>query len=205
MSGERHLRVAACQFPVSRDLEKNLSYVQRLTRRAAERRADILLFPEAALTDWRPRAEDVRSLDKTALATSLSAVSDLARTYRIWVAVGSYHFPAGSMKPYNRLYLISPKGDIERRYVLRPTLPTIITSFALLLITLWTGAIILETTFNWPGLGRALYSAIGLFDTPVIVGSQVIYAYLLALTVFLLDFVYALVDPRVRVGGQGAS
>jgi peptide/nickel transport system permease protein len=34
----------------------------------------------------------------------------------------------------------------------------------------------------------------------VIVGSTVIYAYLLALTVFVLDFVYALVDPRVRVG-----
>jgi peptide/nickel transport system permease protein len=95
--------------------------------------------------------------------------------------------------------------DIERRYVLRPTLPTIITSFALLLITLWTGAIILETTFNWPGLGRALFSAIGLFDTPVIVGSQVIYAYLLAMTVFLLDFIYALVDPRVRVGERGGS
>jgi peptide/nickel transport system permease protein len=95
--------------------------------------------------------------------------------------------------------------EIERRYVLRPTLPTIITSFALLLITLWTGAIILETVFNWPGLGRAYYQAIGLFDTPVIVGNTVIYAYLLAITVFLLDFVYALVDPRVRIGGGGRS
>jgi peptide/nickel transport system permease protein len=93
--------------------------------------------------------------------------------------------------------------EIERRYVLRPTLPTIITQFALLLITLWTGAIILETIFNWPGLGRALYQAIGLYDTPVIVGSTVIYAYLLAVTVFLLDFIYALVDPRVRIGGEG--
>lgn len=93
-----------------------------------------------------------------------------------------------------------PDKMIERRYVLRPTLPTIITSFALTLITLWTGAIILETVFNWPGLGRLLFRAIGLYDTPVIVASTVIYAYLLALTVFLLDFVYALVDPRVRVG-----
>jgi peptide/nickel transport system permease protein len=93
--------------------------------------------------------------------------------------------------------------EIERRYVLRPTLPTIITSFALLLITLWQGAIILETVFNWPGLGRALYQAIGLYDTPVIVGSTVIYAYLLAVTVFLLDFIYALVDPRVRIGTEG--
>jgi peptide/nickel transport system permease protein len=98
-----------------------------------------------------------------------------------------------------------PDREIERRYVLRPTLPTIITSFALLLIGLWQGAIILETTFNWPGLGRALYQAIGLFDTPVIVGSAVIYAYLLAITVFLLDFIYALVDPRVRVGERGRA
>ncbi len=90
--------------------------------------------------------------------------------------------------------------EIERRYVLRPTLPTIITTFALSLIALWTGAIILETVFNWPGLGRTTFRAIGLYDTPVIVGSTVIYAYLLAITLFLLDIVYAVVDPRVRIG-----
>jgi peptide/nickel transport system permease protein len=93
--------------------------------------------------------------------------------------------------------------EIERRYILRPTLPTIITSFALTLIGLWTGAIVLETVFNWPGLGRALFQAIGLYDTPVIVGSTVIYAYLLAFTVFTLDLMYAIVDPRVKVGGEG--
>ncbi len=94
--------------------------------------------------------------------------------------------------------------DLERRYILRPTLPTIITSFALLLIGLWTGAIITETVFNWPGLGRTLFRAVGLYDTPVIVGSTIIYAYLLAITVFLLDIVYALVDPRVKVGGSSS-
>jgi len=95
-----------------------------------------------------------------------------------------------------------PARDIERRYILRPTLPTIITNFALLLIGTVSGAIITETVFLWPGLGRTLYRAIGLFDTPVIVGTTIIYAYLLAITVFLLDFVYALVDPRVKVGGN---
>jgi peptide/nickel transport system permease protein len=93
---------------------------------------------------------------------------------------------------------------IERRYVLRPTLPNIITSFALLLITLWSGAIILETVFNWPGIGQLYFRAIGVYDTPVILANVVVYAYLLAITVFLLDFIYALVDPRVRVtGGSG--
>lgn len=96
-----------------------------------------------------------------------------------------------------------PSRDIERHYILRPTLPTIITNFALLLIGLWTGAIITETVFLWPGLGRTLFRAIGLYDIPVIVGSTIIYAYLLAITVFLLDFFYALVDPRVKIGGGG--
>jgi peptide/nickel transport system permease protein len=95
--------------------------------------------------------------------------------------------------------------ELERRYILRPTLPTIITSFALTLIGLWTGAIILETVFNWPGLGRLIFRAIGLFDTPVIVGTAVIYAYLLAVTVFLLDIIYALVDPRVKIGTEGSK
>lgn len=98
-----------------------------------------------------------------------------------------------------------PPRDIERRYILRPTLPTIITNFALLVITLWTGFTITERVFLWPGLGITLFRAIGFYDTPVIVGSTIIYAYLLAITVFLLDFVYALVDPRVKVGSGGGG
>jgi peptide/nickel transport system permease protein len=98
-----------------------------------------------------------------------------------------------------------PSGAIERRYVLRPALPPILTSFALALIGLWTGSIILEIVFDWPGIGRLLFQAIGLYDTPVIIASVVIYAYLLAITVFVLDIVYALVDPRVRIGAGGGA
>jgi len=95
-----------------------------------------------------------------------------------------------------------PARDVERRYILRPTLPNIITNFALLIISLWSGATITETIFLWPGLGRTLFQAIGLYDIPIIVGTTIINAYLLAFTVFLLDFMYALVDPRVKIGGN---
>jgi peptide/nickel transport system permease protein len=91
--------------------------------------------------------------------------------------------------------------SLQRRYILRPSLPTIITSFMLMVITTWMGQIILETVFGWPGLGRQYLMAVNVNDTPVIVGTLVIFAYLLAGTLFLLDFIYAIVDPRVRVAG----
>jgi len=93
-----------------------------------------------------------------------------------------------------------PPRMIERRYILRPTLPPIITDFALTLISSWMGAIITERVFNWPGIGTLFYMAANMFDSPVIIGEVVIYAYLLAITVFVLDIVYAIVDPRIRLG-----
>jgi peptide/nickel transport system permease protein len=132
--------------------------------------------------------------------------------------VGSFVFASIFISSYNwrTFFLIYSSEDyvdmakakgltsrnIERQYILKPTLPTIITNFALLVIGAWTGAPILETVFNWPGLGRATYTAIGLYDTPVIVGTTVVFAYLLVITVFLLDIIYALVDPRVKIGGE---
>ncbi|RLI06310.1 ABC transporter permease, partial [Candidatus Bathyarchaeota archaeon] len=94
-----------------------------------------------------------------------------------------------------------PPRDIEIRYILRPSLPPIITSLALSLIASWGGAIITETVFNWPGLGLVTYQAIQYFDVPVIVGITVIYAYLLAATVLILDIIYGILDPRIKAGG----
>lgn len=97
-----------------------------------------------------------------------------------------------------------PSKLIKRRYILRPTLPTILTNFSLLMITSWMGAMLTETIFKWPGLGTVIFRAVGLYDTAVIVATTIIYGYLLAITVFLLDFIYAIVDPRVKVGtGNG--
>ena len=90
---------------------------------------------------------------------------------------------------------------IERRYILRPTLPFIVTGFALGLITLWTGSITLETIFNWPGLGRLLFQAASIVDTPVIIGATVIYAYLLAITVFPAGYCLCAAGPTGQSWG----
>lgn len=94
---------------------------------------------------------------------------------------------------------------LERKYVLRPTIPPILTNFMMAVIGLFMGNVLLEQVFNWPGLGRMIFEAIGLFDVPVVVGAMVIYAYLLALTLFILDILYAILDPRVRVGSESGG
>jgi peptide/nickel transport system permease protein len=66
-----------------------------------------------------------------------------------------------------------PARDVERKYILRPTLPANITSFAFSVVFVVTGAPVFEGVFNWPGLGRTALIAAGIFDTPVIVGTTV--------------------------------
>jgi peptide/nickel transport system permease protein len=94
---------------------------------------------------------------------------------------------------------------IERRYILRPTLPYILTSFTLLLISFWQGAMALEIFFYWPGIGALFVEAVWRLQKMTVLGLIVMFAYLLALSVFVLDVLYALVDPRVRIGGQGET
>src|SRR5438309_11033543 len=82
--------------------------------------------------------------------------------------------------------------------VLRAASPPIVTSLALTLAAAWTGAIITETVFNYPGLGELFFEAISLQDAPVVIGLTTVYALLLVVTVFLLDLTYSLLDPRIK-------
>ncbi len=93
-----------------------------------------------------------------------------------------------------------PPRQIERNYILRPSLPPIVTMLALSLIGSWNGAIITESVFQWRGLGLLTRDAINIFDTPVLVGINIIYAYLLAGTVLILDILYGFIDPRIKAG-----
>src|SRR5437016_11703342 len=88
--------------------------------------------------------------------------------------------------------------DVLSRYVLRAASPPIVPSLALTLAAAWTGAIITETVLNYPALGLLFFEAISGFAAPVVIGLTTIYALLLAITVFLLDVTYSLLDPRIR-------
>ncbi len=96
----------------------------------------------------------------------------------------------------------APDKIIERRYVLKPTLPFVITSFAILMLTFWQGIIVLEVFFDWPGLGQLFMASISAKEMSVTIGIVTVFAFLLGFSVFMLDIIYALVDPRVKIGGN---
>ncbi len=101
-----------------------------------------------------------------------------------------------------------PPKMLERQYILRPALPYFITSFATTLISFWQLSMALEVIFRWPGLGwlyikEALPNFWGESMEPgelmIAVGIVVIFAYLLGIVAFLLDAVYLIVDPQIRL------
>jgi peptide/nickel transport system permease protein len=98
-----------------------------------------------------------------------------------------------------------PNNLLMRKAIIRPALPTILTNFSLTMIGSWMGSVVLEAIFGWPGLGRLLYYSAAFHDTSVIIGVVVIYAYLLAITIFILDLAYFFVDPRIQVQNKNLA
>ncbi|HRN49793.1 MAG TPA: ABC transporter permease subunit [Anaerolineales bacterium] len=100
-----------------------------------------------------------------------------------------------------------PSGILERRHILRPSLSFIVTSFMLTLVSFWQMAIALEVVFQWPGIGLLYVESLPNFwsesmfpgDMVITVALVTTFAYLLGVTVILLEVFYALIDPRIRV------
>ena len=84
------------------------------------------------------------------------------------------------------------------RHGLRNALIPIVTLLGLRFPWLFGGAVITETVFAWPGMGRLLVNAVMERDYPVVQGVVLIIALLTVLANLIVDFTYALIDPRIR-------
>jgi peptide/nickel transport system permease protein len=89
-------------------------------------------------------------------------------------------------------------GRIFRDYYLRNALLPQVTGFALALGTVVTSAIIVEGIFGLPGIGTTLNNAIRSNDFPVIYGIVLFITIAIAVLMTLLEFIYPLIDPRIR-------
>jgi peptide/nickel transport system permease protein len=93
-----------------------------------------------------------------------------------------------------------PEGQVLRRHILRVAAPPIVTGLVLGLAGSLSGSILVETIFNWQGMGRLYFDAIGSLDEAVIVALTFIFTLLYVALRFLLDVLYIFLDPRVRYG-----
>jgi peptide/nickel transport system permease protein len=84
------------------------------------------------------------------------------------------------------------------KHVLRNALLTIVTIVGLQLGALLAGSIVLENVFYLPGLGRLALGAISARDLPVVQGVVLFVAVTVVTLNFVVDVVYALLDPRIR-------
>jgi len=92
-----------------------------------------------------------------------------------------------------------PKKKILYSHALRNAAPPIVTVVALGLAASFGGSIIVEAVFDWPGMGKLYYDAIGLLDFPVIIGLTYISTLIFIIAVFIIDISYTFLDPRVKV------
>jgi ABC-type dipeptide/oligopeptide/nickel transport system permease component len=95
-----------------------------------------------------------------------------------------------------------PERTVILRHALRNALIPTITIVGLQAGALFSGAIITETIFAWPGVGRLLIDAIHARDFPLVQGAVIVIALSYVLVNLFTDLLYAAADPRVRFTGE---
>ena len=153
-----------------------------------------LYLLDAVLTrNWTALADVARHLVLPAIALGtipLAIVVRMTRSSMLEVLSQDYVRTARSKG-------VGERGVITR-HALRNALLPVVTVVGLSFGTLLSGAILTETVFSWPGIGRWIYDAIGARDYPVIQGGILFVGVTFALVNLLVDFSYALIDPRIQ-------
>lgn len=91
-----------------------------------------------------------------------------------------------------------PERAVIGRHALATAMGPIVTVIGLSMASLFTGAVVTELVFNYPGLGQLIVEAVGRRDFPLIQGVLIVLAVITLLVNFLVDLSYGVFDPRIR-------
>jgi len=96
------------------------------------------------------------------------------------------------------------KGLNERvlltRHVMKNAMIPIVTVVGLQVGAMFSGAVVTETVFSWPGIGRLMVQAISTRDFPIVQATVMIVALIFVVVNLLVDLTYAWLDPRIKYG-----
>ena len=106
------MRIAAYQFNVSGDIRHNISVIESAVIGAAGQKAELIAFPECALTGYPPRRiPNVGAVDRGAVSEGLLRLQSLSDKYRICIIVGTVAFDE---KCFNRACILQPGHSMDR-------------------------------------------------------------------------------------------
>jgi peptide/nickel transport system permease protein len=156
----------------------------------------LLIFVFAVTLRWLPTSGsgDFASLIMPSVALGAISMSTFARMTRISIIdeLSKDYVRAGRARGLSI-------GAVVLRHVLRNASIPVITIAALEIGNLLAGAVIVETVFAWPGIGQLAIQSIQSRDFLVVQVIVLLISFVYVLTSVLADFVYVLVDPRIRM------
>lgn len=97
------------------------------------------------------------------------------------------------------------ESSVVWKHALKNALPPIVTVFGLQLASAFTGAILTESIFSWPGMGTMIVSAIDNRDYMLIQGTVLFMAIVFVIVNLVVDIIYMLINPRVSYEGNGGK
>ncbi len=92
-----------------------------------------------------------------------------------------------------------PGRMVVYRHILKNSLIPVVTALGPTFAFLITGSVIVESVFGIPGIGRSFVVAVASRDYPMILGTTILYAFIIALANLVVDVLYVFIDPRVRL------
>ncbi len=156
----------------------------------------VLIFFFGVTLRWLPTSGsgDFASLIMPSIALGAISMSTFARMTRISIIdeLGKDYVRAGRARGLSL-------SAVVFRHVLRNAAIPVITIAALEIGNLLAGAVIVETVFAWPGIGQLAIQSIQSRDFLVVQVIVLLISFVYVLTSVLADFVYAIVDPRIRL------
>jgi peptide/nickel transport system permease protein len=126
----------------------------------------------------------------------------------IFAALYARMIRATLLETMNEDYVRTARGKgasnlrVMRKHVLRNTLIPVVAMLSMDMVTIsFTGVLFIETVFQLPGLGQALYRALPANDLPVILGITIVVSFAVVIANLIADLLYCLIDPRLSLRG----
>ena len=103
--------------------------------------------------------------------------------------------------------LAKSKGNsnwkVVTKHALRNSLIPVVTIIGPMAVSVMTGSMVVENVFSIPGIGEQFVKSITTNDYPTIMGLTIFYSFLLIIVYLIVDILYGLIDPRIRLGNGG--